>query len=128
MERVRVDKWVWAARFFKTRAAATEAVLGGHVQVNGARVKPAKEVVAGDRVEVRVGERRWTVVVTGLAARRGPASVAATLYEETAESVAEREGRAAERRLSKPLGADLAGRPTKQDRRRLDALRRRDRS
>ena len=128
MERVRVDKWVWAARFFKTRAAATEAVLGGHVQVNGARVKPAKEVGAGDRVEVRVGERRWTVVVTGLAARRGPASVAATLYEETAESVAERESRPAARRLSKPLGADLAGRPTKQDRRRLDALRRRDRS
>ena len=128
MEKVRIDKWVWAARFFKTRAAATEAVLGGHVHVNGVRVKPAKEVAVGDRVEVRVGERRWTVVVTGLAARRGPASVAATLYEETAESVAEREGRAAERRLSKPLGADLAGRPTKQDRRRLDALRRRDRS
>jgi ribosome-associated heat shock protein Hsp15 len=127
VERVRVDKWVWAARFVKTRAAATEAVLGGHVQVNGARVKPAKELVTGDRVEVRVGERRWTVVVTGLADRRGPASVAATLYEETAESVAERERHAAERRLSKPLGADLGTRPTKRDRRRLDALRRHQR-
>jgi len=123
MERVRIDKWVWAARFFKTRAAATEAVRGGHVHVNEARVKPAKEVVTGDRVEVRVGERRWTVVVTGLADRRGPASVAATLYEETAESAAERERRVAERRLSKPFGADLGARPTKLDRRRLDALR-----
>ena len=124
MERVRVDKWLWAARFFKTRSAATEAVLGGHVQVNGARAKPAREVVAGDRVEVRVGQRRWTVVVTGLADRRGPASVAATLYEETAESLAERERQAAERRLSRPFGADLGARPTKQARRRLDALRR----
>ena len=124
MDRVRVDKWLWAARFFKTRSAATEAVLGGHVQVNGARAKPAREVAAGDRVEVRVGQRRWTVVVTGLADRRGPASVAATLYEETAESLAERERHAAERRLSRPLGADLGARPTKQARRRLDALRR----
>jgi len=124
MERVRIDKWLWAARFFKTRSAATEAVLGGHVQVNGARAKPAREVAAGDRVEVRIGQRRWTVVVTGLADRRGPASVAATLYEETAESVAERERRAAESRLSRPLGADLGARPTKQARRRLDALRR----
>jgi ribosome-associated heat shock protein Hsp15 len=124
VERVRVDKWLWAARFFKTRSAATEAVLGGHVQVNGARAKPAREVAAGDRVEVRVGQRRWTVVVTGLADRRGPASVAATLYEETAESLAERERHAAERRLSRPLGADLGARPTKQARRRLDALRR----
>ncbi len=112
MERVRVDKWLWAARFFKTRSAATEAVLGGHIQVNGARVKPAREVAIGDRLEVRVGQRRWTVVVAGVADRRGPASVAATLYEETAESVAERERHAAERRLSRPLGADLgADRP-----------------
>jgi ribosome-associated heat shock protein Hsp15 len=124
VDRVRVDKWLWAARFFKTRSAATEAVLGGHVQVNGARAKPARDVAAGDRVEVRVGQCRWTVVVTGLADRRGSASVAATLYEETAESLAERERHAAERRLSRPLGADLGARPTKQARRRLDALRR----
>ena len=123
MDRVRVDKWVWAARFFKTRAAATEAVLGGHVQVNGARVKPARDVVTGDRVEVRIRDRRWTVVVTALADRRGPASVAATLYKETPESTAERERRTAERRLARPLGADLGERPTKRDRRRLDALR-----
>ena len=124
MERVRVDKWLWAARFFKTRSGATEAVLAGHVHVNGSRVKPAREVAPGDRLEVRVGQRRWTVVVTGVAERRGPASVAATLYEETAESMAERERQAAERRLSRPLGADLGARPTKQARRRLDALRR----
>jgi ribosome-associated heat shock protein Hsp15 len=127
MERVRVDKWLWAARFFKTRSAATEAVLGGHIQVNGARVKPAREVAIGDRLEVRVGQRRWTVVVTGVADRRGSASVAATLYEETAESVAERERHVAERRLSRPLGADLGARPTKRDRRRLETLRRRRR-
>jgi ribosome-associated heat shock protein Hsp15 len=124
MERVRVDKWLWAARFFKTRSAATEAVLAGHVQVNGSRVKPSREVAAGDRLEVRVGQLRRTVVVTGVAERRGPASVAATLYEETPESMAERERHAAERRLSRPLGADLGARPTKQARRRLDALRR----
>jgi ribosome-associated heat shock protein Hsp15 len=124
MDKVRIDKWVWAARFFKTRAAATEAVLGGHVHLNGARVKPAKDVAAGDRVEVRVGERRWTVEVTGLADRRGSATVAATLYKETAESAAERERRAAERKMSNPLGADIGARPTKRDRRRLDALRR----
>jgi len=124
MKRVRVDKWLWAARFFKTRGMATEAVLGGHVQVNGARVKPAREVAVGDRLEVTRGQERWTVVVAGLADRRGPASVAVTLYEETPESMAERERRASERRLARPLGADLSERPTKRDRRRLDALRR----
>jgi ribosome-associated heat shock protein Hsp15 len=121
---VRVDKWLWAARFFKTRGAATEAVLGGHVQVNGARVKPAREVVVGDRLEITRSSERWTVIVTGLADRRGPASVAATLYDETPESVDERQRRRNERRLARPLGADLSARPTKRDRRRLDALRR----
>ena len=120
----RIDKWLWAARFFKTRGAATEAVLGGHVQVNGLRVKPAREVAAGDRLEISRGRERFTVVVTGLAERRGPASVAATLYEETPESVAERRRRRDERRLARPVGADLTARPTKRDRRRLDALRR----
>jgi ribosome-associated heat shock protein Hsp15 len=121
---VRVDKWLWAARFFKSRGAATEAVLGGHVQVNGARVKPARDVVVGDRLEITRSRERWTVVVTGLAGRRGPASVAATLYDETPESAEERKRRRDERRLARPLGADLSARPTKRDRRRLDALRR----
>jgi ribosome-associated heat shock protein Hsp15 len=124
VERVRIDKWLWAARFFKTRGAATEAVLGGHVQVNGARVKPARDVVIGDRLEVRRGQQRFTVTVTGLAERRGPAGAAAELYEEDPESIAARERQRDERRLAKPLGSDLTARPTKRDRRRLDALRR----
>jgi len=124
VECVRIDKWLWAARFFKTRSAATEAVTGGHVHANGERVKPARDVKIGDRLEIRRGQQRFTVVVTGLAERRGSASAAAELYEETPESIAEREQRRDERRLSKPLGADLSERPTKRDRRRLDALRR----
>jgi ribosome-associated heat shock protein Hsp15 len=123
-DRVRVDKWLWAARCFRTRGAATEAVLGGHVQVNDARAKPARDLAVGDRLEITRSRERWTVVVTGLADRRGPASVAATLYEETPESEAERKRRRDERRLARPLGADLSARPTKRDRRRLDALRR----
>jgi len=124
MDHVRIDKWLWAARFFKTRVSATEAVAGGHVHVNGERVKAAREVRLGDRLEVRRGQERFTVVVTGLADRRGRASAAAVLYEETPESIAERERRRAERRLAKPPGAELSARPTKRDRRRLDALRR----
>jgi ribosome-associated heat shock protein Hsp15 len=124
VERVRVDKWLWAARFAKTRSAATELVLAGHVKVGGERVKPAREVSAGDTVEIRTGPVRRTVVITGIADRRGPAKVAVTLYEETPESREERERFALERRLARPPGADLGGRPTKQDRRRLDALRR----
>jgi ribosome-associated heat shock protein Hsp15 len=124
MERVRIDKWLWAARFFKTRAAATEAVLGGHVQVGGSRVKPAKEIRAGDRIDVRRGEISWTVVVTGIADRRGSATVAATLYDETPESAEARELQRLERRVARPLGADLGARPTKQARRRIESLRR----
>src|ERR1051325_3533070 len=101
MESVRIDKWLWAARFFKTRSLATDAVAGGHVRVNGERVKPAKEVRPTDVVEVRIGELRWRVVVHGVADRRGPAKVAATLYEETPESAAERERAVAERRLAR---------------------------
>ena len=127
MQQVRIDKWLWAARFFKTRGAATEAVLGGHVEVGGERVKPSKEVRVGDTVEVSRGQVRWTVVVGALADRRGPARVAATLYEETPESVAARERQRLERRLARPLGADLGARPTKQARRRIEALRRGER-
>ncbi len=127
MERVRIDKWLWAARFFKTRGEATEAVVGGHVHVGGERVKPAKEVQVGDTLEIRRGAVRWTVVVTGVAGRRGPASVAATLYEETPESLAARERQRLERRLARPLGADLGARPTKQARRLIEALRRGER-
>jgi ribosome-associated heat shock protein Hsp15 len=127
VERVRIDRWLWAARFFKTRGEATEAVLGGHVHVGGERVKPAKEVRVGATVDIGRGELRWTVVVTGLADRRGPARVAAALYEETPESVAARERQRLERRLARPVGADLGARPTKRARRRIEELRRGDR-
>jgi ribosome-associated heat shock protein Hsp15 len=123
VDRVRVDKWLWAARFAKTRSSATDLVLAGHVKVGGERVKPAREVGAGDTIEVRLGVVRRTLVVTGVADRRGPAKTAALLYEETARSREERERLATERRLARPLGADLGARPTKQERRRLDALR-----
>jgi ribosome-associated heat shock protein Hsp15 len=124
VEHVRIDKWLWAARFFKTRSAATEAVIGGHVHVGGERVKPAKDVRVGDTIEIRRAELRWTVVVRALSDRRGPASVAATLYEETPESAGARERLRLDRRLAQPLGADLGARPTKQARRRIEALRR----
>ena len=123
MEAVRIDKWLWAARFFKTRGAATEAVLGGRVQVNGQSVKPARDVHVADTIEVRVGQQQFTVVVTGLADKRGSATVAATLYSETPESAERRQQLALERKLSRPLGADLGARPTKQARRRIEALR-----
>ena len=121
MDRVRLDKWLWAARFAKTRTAATELVLAGHVKVGGERVKPAREIAPGETLEIVRGTIRHVVVVTGVAERRGSAKVAATLYEETPESREARERHALERR---PLGADLGGRPTKLERRRLDALRR----
>jgi ribosome-associated heat shock protein Hsp15 len=107
-----------------SRRAGTAAVLGGRVHVNGERVKPSKVVRAGDTVEVTIGTVRRTVAVNEVAERRGPASAAATMYAETPESRTAREQHALERRLARPLGADLGARPTKQARRRLDALRR----
>jgi ribosome-associated heat shock protein Hsp15 len=121
---VRIDKWLWAARFFKTRSLATEAVAGGKVHVNDARVKPARELHVGDTVDITVGGLRRTVVVQALADKRGTAATAQTLYEETPESIERRERHIAERKLARPLGADLGTRPTKLDRRRLEALRR----
>jgi ribosome-associated heat shock protein Hsp15 len=126
-EKVRIDKWLWAARFFKTRGSATQAVLGGRVHVNGERVKPSKEVAIGDTIEITLRPLKRTVHVVALSDRRGPAAVAAGLYRETEDSIQAREQAALERRATLPLGADLGGRPTKRDRRRLDALRRADR-
>jgi ribosome-associated heat shock protein Hsp15 len=120
-DRLRVDKWLWAARFYKTRSLASDAVKGGLVQVGGQRAKPSKEICAGDRLEITIGQTRRVVLVLGVAPRRGPASEAALLYEETADSVAERQRRAAERRLAQPPGAELGARPTKRDRRRFEA-------
>ena len=124
MDGVRIDKWLWAARFFKTRSAASAAVLGGRVHVNGARVKPSKDVGVGDVLEITVHHQKRTVRVAALADRRAPARVAAKLYEETPESIAARERAVLERRLARPIGTDLGERPTKRDRRRLEALRR----
>ena len=126
---VRIDKWLWAARFYKTRALATDAVAGGHVHLNGTRVKPAKDVHVGDQLQMRIGTTEWTVDIAALADKRGPAKVAVGLYEETAESREARERQALQRKLAPPpLGADLGARPTKQARRRLDEFRRRSQS
>jgi ribosome-associated heat shock protein Hsp15 len=121
---MRLDKWLWASRFYKTRSAATAAVLGGRVHVNGTRAKPAKDVAIGDEIQLTVGVVRRVVEVLALSEKRGPATVAATLYRETPDSIEARERAAAERRLARPPGADLGARPTKLDRRRLEALRR----
>jgi ribosome-associated heat shock protein Hsp15 len=125
MDAVRIDKWIWAARFFKTRGIAAEAILAGHVHLNDARVKPSKDVRVGDELEIRIGATKWTVAVEGLSDKRGPAKVAQELYSETEASRIAREQEALQRKLATPpIGADLGARPTKQDRRRLDALRR----
>ena len=118
--RVRFDKWLWAARFYKTRSLATDAVAGGHVHIGDARVKPSREVRVGETIDITQGARRRTVVVTALSDKRGPASVAQTLYEETAESIA----RGEQRKLERQAAPQPVGRPSKVDRRRLDALRR----
>jgi ribosome-associated heat shock protein Hsp15 len=124
-EPVRVDKWLWAARLLKTRTLAIEAVGGGRVQVNGQRVKPSKDVRPGDTVEVTYGQgRRMTVIVRGTAGRRGPASQAVKLYEETPESRAEREAQAEQSRLAVQPDTRGGMRPTKRDRRRYESTRR----
>ncbi len=126
-ERVRIDKWLWAARFFKTRSLATEAAAGGKVEVNGERAKPAKPVQAGDEVRLRQGPYEYVLLVRGLAERRGPASVAASLYQERAESRAARERVAEQLKLGAAAWAvEEKGRPTKRDRRELDRFRGRD--
>ena len=119
---MRIDKWLWTARLFKTRGLAAEAVKGGRVHVNDVAAKPSREVASGDRLEITIGSLRRIVIVRGAAERRVSAAEAAALYEETAESLAERERQRELRRLAGPL--DLGGRPTKRDRRRYDAGRR----
>ena len=120
---VRVDKWLWAARLVKTRALAAEAANGGRVQINGRSAKAGREVRPGDRLELTAGPTRTCVVVLGTAPRRLSAPLAAELYEETAESRADRERQAAQRRLLGPIAVTPGGaRPTKRDRRRYDAF------
>ena len=122
--RVRIDKWLWAARFFKTRGLAAEAIDGGKIDVNGARAKRAKMVQVGDEVRVRQSPFEHIVQVRGISERRGPASVAATLYAETPESKARREALATQIR-SLPADDWESGRPTKRDRRVIERFRRR---
>lgn len=122
---VRLDKWLWAARFFKTRTLATEAVDGGKVQVNGDRAKPAKTVRPGDEIRIRIAPYEYIVTVTGTAERRGRAEVAATLYRETEESREAREKLNWQLRVAAPAMEPEKGRPTKRDRRNLDRFRKR---
>ncbi|MDA1080607.1 MAG: RNA-binding S4 domain-containing protein [Gemmatimonadetes bacterium] len=120
---VRIDKWLWAARFFKTRSQAADAVAGGKVEVGGERVKPARMVRVGEEVRVRLGPYVHIVHVRAMGEKRGPASVAATLYEETADSRAAREKHAWQLKHAAPVMDAGEGRPTKKDRRALDKQR-----
>jgi ribosome-associated heat shock protein Hsp15 len=117
---MRLDKWLWAARFFKTRSLAQQAIEAGRVKLNEQRVKVSHALKLEDSVSVRVGELEWQVRVKGLAEKRGPAVQARKLYEETAESRAERERRIELRRWSAEPAAQIKGRPTKRDRRTLE--------
>lgn len=122
---MRIDKWLWAARFFKTRSLAAEAISGGKVEINGARAKPSRTVRPGDQLSVRRGPYEWTIIVKGMAKNRGPAAKAQLLYEETEESVRKRESTAAQLKLERPPDFDAPGRPTKKDRRALQRFTRR---
>jgi ribosome-associated heat shock protein Hsp15 len=116
-DRMRLDKWLWAARFYKTRSLAVQAIDGGRVKLNGERAKPSKDVKPGDLIELRAGELRWHVEVRAVSARRGPAAEAAKLYAETDASRARREQALALRRAGPHPAQDARGRPTKRDRR-----------
>jgi len=123
MDKIRIDKWLWAARFFKTRSLATDELGKGRVDVNGQTAKPSREVQAGDRVTIRQGWMVRTVEVLAVSGVRGPAPVAQQLYAETAESLATREAAAQQRRLApEPAMAQTQGRPTKRDRRQIQDL------
>lgn len=117
--KVRIDKWLWAARFYKTRSLAKDMVEGGKVHYNGQRVKPSKEVSIGATIRLRQGFDEKTVVITGISERRGNATMAATLYEETPESVSHREHNAAHRKHLATSQPVPDGRPNKRDRRKI---------
>jgi ribosome-associated heat shock protein Hsp15 len=124
--RVRIDKWLWAARFFKTRSLAAEAIAAGKVEVNDERVKPAKLIQLGDSISVRLGPYLHVVHVRALSERRGPATVAATLYEETAESIAARAKLSEQLRMAPAAFVyEEKGRPTKRDRREIERWKKR---
>ena len=114
---VRIDKWLWAARFFKTRSLATEAIAGGKVALNGARPKPSRMIRPGDHLNIRRGTYEWIIIVIGTSPYRGPASAAEALYEETEESKLKRHAASAQTKLERPPDFDRPGRPSKKDRR-----------
>jgi ribosome-associated heat shock protein Hsp15 len=125
LKEIRIDKWLWAARFFKTRGTAAQAALGGKVEVNGARVKPGRIVRAGDHLTIRRGPYEWTVVVKDVSSLRGPASRAQALYQESEESLRRREAAIARMKLEHPPEFDLPGLPSKKDRRAIARFTRR---
>jgi ribosome-associated heat shock protein Hsp15 len=126
-DRVRIDKWLWAARFFKTRSLATDAVTGGKVEVNGEGAKPAKLVKIGDTVRLRLGPYEHVLVIRALGERRGSAAAAQALYDETPESRAARERLTEQHRLARAgMSFDEATKPSKRDRRDIERLRGRD--
>ena len=120
---MRLDKWLWAARFFKTRGLAQAAVVGGKVKLNGERVKPAKEIAPGGELTIRIGEFEWAITVKALSNKRGPAEAARKLFEEDEASRARRIAQAAERRAHANVLGDRKGRPTKRERRELERWR-----
>lgn len=123
MEKLRIDKWLWATRFYKTRSLAVEEIDKGRVRINDLEAKPAREVKVGDTVSLRQGPLIRTLVVRGISSQRGAAPVAQQLYEETAESLALRAQAAEQRRLNQePAGSLEHGRPTKRDRRDIDKV------
>ncbi len=117
--KVRLDKWLWAARFYKTRALAAESISGGKIHINGTRAKPAHAVHPGDDLQIRKGPYQFTVSVKGLSRSRGPASVAALLYEESPQSIASRQQLAEQHRLLAATGPQPGERPTKRQRRQM---------
>ncbi len=119
MDNVRIDKWLWAARFFKTRSLATEAVDNGRVRLDGERIKPARAVKLDDKLLIDNGAEVWEILVQGISDKRGSAPVARLLYAETHESVAKRENEQEARKLHREPGTTIKGRPTKRDRRAL---------
>jgi ribosome-associated heat shock protein Hsp15 len=124
MDKLRIDKWLWAARFYKTRSLACDEIDKGRVEVNGQTAKPAREVKPGDTVQMRQGQQVRTVLVLGLSAQRGPAPVAQQLYQETAESIENRQQLALQQRYAREPALSLEqGRPTKRDRRDLEQAR-----
>jgi len=122
---MRVDKWLWAARFFKTRSQASDAVDGGHIEVNGERAKPSKQLKIGDELRIRQHNNTFVIHVRQFNERRGPASEAQEMYEETEASRAERTRLAEQRRLAPTPAYEEGGRPTKRDRRDMSRIKRR---